>query len=101
MEKIMLDLHNNRVQSSDRIIVLEPIPGQKPKTSSGLDDPRLFSGENKLHAVMEPNCLWYLKYEMGGLPEPLKQKFTSFPRALAHVKQYFLKRGVQVKEVID
>jgi hypothetical protein len=98
----MLSHNTNKERSYDRILVLKQIEGQKVKGSTGLTDPRLFTGENKLHAIRNhQTCLWYFKYEMGLLPEPLKTQFTSFGKLLQHAKTYFSKRGLEIVEVID
>ena len=92
----------NKDRKTDRIIVVKPKAGQKPMSSTGLVDPRIFTGENKLHAIKsEQNNLWSLKLEAGGLAEPLKQKFSNFPTLLNFVRQYFEKRNLEVTEVID
>ena len=73
-EKIRL-----RMRSDDRVFILRPKEGQSPTKNSGLVDTRLFKGENKLHAVRDKmTSLWSLRYDSGLLPEPLKQRFTSF-----------------------
>lgn len=88
-------------RSSDRILMLKPIGG-KPVSSTGLVDPRLFKGENRLHLTMEPQTsIWYFKYDQGGLPEPLKQRFTSFRIAKEYATDYFKKRNVEITEVIE
>lgn len=85
-----------------RIIVLKVKDGEKAKSSKGMADPRLFTGENQLLAVMNPQtCLWGFKYTNGGVPEPLKQKFTKFGDALSHARTYYASRGVEIVEVID
>lgn len=84
-------------QGMDRVLLLEPIDG-KPLSSKGLVDPRLFSGENKLHAIRTDNDqLWSFKYESGAVPEPLKQKYTSFGKLLKDAELYFATRNVRVK----
>lgn len=85
--------------TKDKIIVLTQ-DGQA-RTPGGLLDKRLFTGKNRLHAVMEDNGLWSLHYDSGVMNEPLKQKFTSFHILLKTVKQYFERRNVRVKEVIE
>lgn len=90
---------NTNVRSNDRVIALAPREGAK--NVLGLVDPRLFTGENKLHAVMEDNGLWALHYDKGIAAEPLRQKFTSFPKAMKTIKEYYNKRNIDVKEVID
>lgn len=90
-----------RNKATDRVIVLAPIEGKFALNTSGLVDKRLFSGENKLHALQGVNGLWTLRYEMGITPEPLKQIFTNFSTLERIVRDYFLKRNVEVKEIID
>lgn len=86
---------------SDRVLVLEVIDGEKPKSSTGLTDSRLFTGANKLHAIMDiQSTLWSLKYEMGGVPEEFKQRFTSFSKLKSFVDDYYATRNVRIKEVI-
>lgn len=87
------------MRSPDRILVLSTMPGKKV---SGLVDPRLVSGDNKLHCIREDQTnFWYFKYEHGGLPEPLKCKFTSFKAALKFANEYYNKRDIEIKEVQD
>lgn len=89
-------------RSTDRVLVLKPKAGEEVKSSKGMVDPRLFNGENKLHAIMDgQNLLWSFKYEFGGLPEPLKQSFTNFTLALDHAKKYFESRGIEIVEIQD
>jgi len=90
-------------RNTTRVLVLKPMEGKTPKSTTGSLDARLFTGENKLNAILDPRTrLWYLKYSAGGgLQEPLKQKFTSFEALLKHVTDYFLKRNVQITEIID
>lgn len=85
----------------DRVITLQKKKGEHTKTNTGMVDNRLFTGENKLHAVFEgPTCLWYLKYEQGALPEPLKDKrFTSFRKAVDAAEHYFGKRGIEITKI--
>ena len=98
----MFAVQKNKERKTDRILVLKVKEGERPISSTGLVDTRLFSGDNKLHAVQDlSNRLWSLKYEMGGVPEPLKEKFTTFDRALHSAKTYFNKRNVEIVEVID
>lgn len=93
---------SDKERSTDRILVLKIIDGKKPTSSLGNVDTRLFKGENKLHAIMDPRtCLWYFKYDSGALPEPLKQKFTSFNKLLEFARAYFVKRNIEIAEVID
>jgi hypothetical protein len=72
------------------------------KATSGMVDNRLFNKENNLHAKMDPtNCQWYLQYDSGILAEQLKGRWTSFSKLVDHVTDYFNKRNVRVKEIID
>lgn len=95
-------LRKTKERSEDRILVLRQIEGQNTLSSSGLIDNRLFKGENRLHGVRNPiDNLWYMKYDTGGIPDPLKQKFTSFADLYRLAKGYFEKRGIEIVEVID
>ena len=88
--------------STDRILVLEPIDDKKPLSSTGLVDPRLFTGENKLHAIKDPQtCLWHFKYEQGILPPTLKGQYTGFNQLKKTAEDYFTKRNMKIKEVIS
>lgn len=98
----MIPVKETNVRNTDRILILKPKEGEKVLSSTGLTDPRLFSGENKLHALKDlKSNLWSFKYEMGGLPESLKQKYTTFDRALQAAKNYFLRRNVDIVDVVD
>lgn len=89
-----------KMKSDDRVLVLQVIPGQKAKTTGGMTDTRLFTGENKLHAKMDTNtCIWRMQYEVGGLPEPLKEQFTSFDRLLNHARKYYNTRGLDIVDI--
>lgn len=96
------ELENTKNKATDRILVLKPIDDKAPKNIYGNIDPGLFTGKNKLHAIVDPETMfWHLKYEMGGLPEGLKQKFTSFSMLKKYADQYYSKRNLQITEVID
>jgi len=93
---------NTNIRSDDRVIVLAPMPGKSTKSSMGLTDNRLFTGENKLHAIFDGGLrLWHLRYEIGGLPEPLKNRWTRFNDMIKDVTSYFKTRNVQVVKVIE
>lgn len=89
-------------QTNDRILILEKRDTSKNiTTDNGLIDNRLFTGGNRLHVVMEPNGLWSMHYD-AGIPAPaLRQQFTSFTQAIKFLRQYFDKRNIAIKEVID
>lgn len=93
----------SKMRSSERILVLEPIEGQNVKTDKGLIDNRLFTGENNQVIVeMDGETLfWSFRYKSGILPEPLKQKFTTFKLAYEFAKNYFERRGLRIVEVKD
>jgi len=95
-------LYSDKMRADDRVITLELIPGQKPTNSTGLVDTRLFKGGNRLHAIRNKhNHLWSMRYDSGGLPEPLKQQFTSFNKLIRHVEDYFGRRGLRIASVED
>lgn len=85
--------------TKDKVIALARRPNAK--NTDGMLDNRLFNGGNNLNAILEDNGLWSLRYDHGLVPEPLKQKFTSFSMALRTAKYYFDSRNVDVKEIID
>jgi len=91
----------SKMRSPDRILVLSVKPGMKPLNSLGTADPRLFTGENKLHAIMDSNSLWSFKYDMGNIPPPLQGKFTSFDILKKHAEVYFATRNIDIVEVKD
>lgn len=100
MEKISPE---SNLRSTNRTLVLKPIEGQRPLATSGLPDPRLFTGEQGVKVMMDPQtCLWQFQYTNKGiLPEALKGVFTSFGAAMRHAENYFRKRNVQVTAVRD
>ena len=98
MEEFKID--DSKMIGWDRILELSQIDGKAPISSTGLVDKRLFSGDNKLHAVKDPQtCLWSLKYEEGSVPQVLRCQFTSFRMLFKYVEDYFKKRNITVKEV--
>lgn len=100
--RTMDEIRSEKMRSDDRILVLKAIEGKKIKDVTGMIDPRLFQGGNKLHCVKDPQLsMWSFKYEMGILPEPLRQKFTKFDLAYNFAKNYFLNRGLDIVEVED
>ncbi len=94
---------NTKMRSRDRVFKLGIIDDKLPKNSTGMVDTRLFTGENRLHAKMDPEtCFWSLQYETGGaLPQPLKVNFTTFPALKRHVEDYFKTRNIEIKEIQD
>lgn len=97
-----MDSPESKMRLPDRILVLSTMDGKKPKDSIGQIDPRLFTGDNKLHAVMDlQTSLWHFKYEMGAIPGALAGQFTSFDILKKHADFYFNKRNILISEVID
>lgn len=91
-----------KLASNDRILVLEAMPGKNARNVAGRVNTTLFTGTNKLHAIRDPQVsLWYFKYDDGVLPESLKCQFTSFPKLLTYARDYYKKRDIQIKEVIQ
>jgi hypothetical protein len=89
--------------SYDRILVLKPIEGTKgPLDTNGKVDPRLFTGDNQLHAKMDTEYgHWYVSYEKGLPAASLQQRWTSFPRMLQHLTEYYKQRNCYIAEIID
>ena len=95
-------LTSSKMRNSDRVLVLKPMPGEKPKNVLGLVDPRLFTKGNHLHAVMDPqSCLWRLKYESGVMPPSFHQQFTTFSKLMDFTMKYFKGRSIEIVEVLD
>jgi hypothetical protein len=84
--------------STDRILILK-VNGIA-KDTRGLLERRIFAGDNKIHAIQDSG-LWYLRYEKGGLPEGLKQRWTNFNQLMKFVTGYFKSRNIDVEEVIS
>lgn len=96
------DLAKEKMRSTDRVLVLEVIDGEKIKSSTGMVDQRLFQGGNKLHAKRSPQYdLWELKYEQGAVPEPLRQKYTTFATLFKEASRFYEKRGLKISRVED
>lgn len=89
------------IRSNDIIFELKPRDGGAASTS-GLIDKALFTGGNRLHAIMDTQtCLWSLKYESGKVPPVFQQRFTSFSKVHRFVQDYFDRRNVEITNVID
>lgn len=96
------DKFTERNRTNDRVIVLKQKEGEKALNSIGMVDKRLFTGDNKLHAILNPETsLWSLRFEKGLLPGGLDQRFTSFSKALVAVREYYAKRNIEVSNVIE
>lgn len=93
---------DDKMRSDDRVLKIQPIEGKKPKDVTGMIDPRLFTGENNVHATMDPQTtLWSIRYEKGNMPPVFNQRFTSFKQAKKFADTYFKNRNMEVVEVID
>lgn len=92
----------NKMMSQDRVLVLRPMEGKKPTDSAGKIDPRLFTGENNIHAVLDVNTgLWNMRYETGGIPGALQQKFMEYHELETFARNYFKSRNVDIVDVIN
>lgn len=86
---------------SDIVLKLKVIDGEKPLSSLGMVDKRLFTGDNKLHLKYNHQThLYYYELDSGVLPQPLKQNFTSMQFAIEFAKDYYARRNVEVYEII-
>jgi len=96
-------VNDNTIRSTDRILSLSVIDGEKAKSSTGLVDTRLFTGAQKLHLKMDPqSCLWTFQYDSNGLlPAGLQGSFTGFKAGIKFAREYFQKRNIQITEIKD
>lgn len=53
--------------------------------------------KNKLRAKTE-GTLWYVSFEEGRLPEPLKQKWTKYSTLLKAVQDYYALKDITILE---
>ena len=94
--------YKTKMKANDRIFVLEKMVGEHTLTPKGMIDNRLFSGENKLHAKLDPsNSQWFLQYDSGLVPEPLRSRWTSFAKLKEYVTSYFNRRNINIKQIIE
>lgn len=100
---MMFDLEENPKHRKDvRILVLKQIEGKQKLNSSGMVDNRLFTGENNLSAIRNPQTShWSLRLNHGIIQQSLKGSFTSFKACLEHARDYYSRRGVEITEVLD
>lgn len=88
--------------TSDKTLVVKPIEGVKPRSTTGLVDNRIFTGKANVHAVRDTQTnLWSVHYAQGILPQPLRQKFTRYEDLYDFVNGYFKRRGLYIAEVIE
>ena len=89
-----------KMHTLDRIIVLKPMEGKEPMDSKGHVDKRLFSGENKLHAVFDnQKGFWFMRYDQGAIPGALDMQFVELSKLMDFVRNYFAKRNIEIVEV--
>jgi hypothetical protein len=100
----MFHQHENVVEEKNhapvRELILKPMEGMTVK-GNNMVDPGVWKGTNSLRAIQDETSLWGFKFDKGILPDPLKQRFTSLPKAIAFAKQYFAKRNLELTEVKD
>ena len=88
--------------SKDRVLVLKPIEGKDTLNTKGMVDKRLFTRENNLHAVMDPEYgHWRVEYDSGIIPPAFQQRWTSFSKLYNFVTEYYKRRNVQITEIIE
>jgi hypothetical protein len=94
--------YETKMKSNDRVFILEKMEGLDTKTTKGLIDNRLFTGENKLHAKLDPQTShWFMQYDSGVIPQSLSGRFTSFGKLRDHVEGYYNKRNIKIKQIIE
>lgn len=92
---------DDKARKTDRVLRLKAREGGS-KSSTGLVDKRLFTGDNSLHVIQNDQGLWNFKYAEGAVPPVLKnQSFTSFDLAYSHAKRYFDTRNVEIVGIDD
>lgn len=102
MDEANMKLVSKKNRANDIVLVLKAKDGKSPLNTSGVVDKRLFTGENQLHAIVDTQTmLWYLKYDQGIVPEPMKQRFTSLDKLMNFTTEYFSKRNIDIVEVQD
>ena len=97
-----LEGRQQKIKKDRRIISLRPIDGMKPRGSTGMIDPRLFSGDNQLIAVYDiNNGMWYARYTIGATPASLQQRFTQFNDLIEYLRDYYKSRNVEISGIQD
>lgn len=92
----------DKLKKDDRILELKVIDGEKPLSSIGLVDKRLFQGGNKLHAYYIPQLgCWKLRYEIGAIPAALENSWSSFNQLVYDTSRYLRGRNLEISEIID
>ena len=97
----MLTANSDKMNSPNRVFNLKVI-GDAKTANTGLLDKKLFTGDNKLRAIMDSETsLWSMSYADGDIPQALKQQFTSFSKCKAFAEGYFKKRNVEIVEIVN
>lgn len=94
--------NKDKIKKDDRVLDVQIIDGEKPLSSIGQMDKRLFRGGNALHAKYNPMTgFWKLNYEVGDIPAALKNSWTSFEQLLDDTDKYLRTRNLYVAKVLD
>jgi hypothetical protein len=80
--------------SDERVFNLEAIDSSKK--SYGLIDIK----KNRIIAYQE-GALWLVRLDHGAVPEPLRQRFTSFEKLRRHVTNYLSTRNIKVVGILN
>ena len=89
----------NKYNRSDKIVIkLEHIEGTKKN-----DKYNNHIGDMDVNAIKNTQTnLWHLRYNApAATPTPLQVQFTNFNRLLDFVSEYYHKRNLKVKDIID
>ena len=88
-----------KMLGNDRILKLKQRNPGSTKASAGLIGTEVLKGNNNLHAKYDEAIqLWHLKMEHGEIPQPLRQRFTSFSQLFKVVQTYFDHKDIDVYE---
>ena len=101
---LAMDGHfSDKMRKNERTFILEKIEGKSAISSTGTVDNNLFTGDNNLRAIFNPETnMWSLKYDRGILPGAfLGHAFTQFSKLKSFVEEYYKKRNIKVKEIVD
>jgi hypothetical protein len=94
--------NKDKLKKDDRILEVKVLDGEKPLSSIGMVDKRIFQGGNKLHAFYNPMTgFWKLRYEVGVIPGKLMNNWLSFDQLLADTDKYLRSRNMYISEVLD
>lgn len=92
----------DKVKKDDRILVIKVIDGEKPLSSIGTMDKRIFQGGNRMHAKYNPMTgFWRVSYEVGHVPANLDQSWMTFDGLMYDVGNYLRSRNLEIEQVLD